>query len=491
MNDEKRQNNTKCSRKERIRYFIYFRTLSVGILLVFMIFMPYLADYYLRQPDITIFQYYEQHSVDSYYDFEAVLIDLFLFAMLFYTKGTGGAMFAAATPVMLLAYVSSIKYAARNELFRINDLKLTEAAGMAVHYLDFRFSRAQSIAIGTVLFLCICGCILDRYRIKYPLTIYRGIKHNSALIWLRMVLGSACLVIMVCYGHSFIKSTNSMWELDTYDVLGTCNDRYVLYNFLKNDKYATITVDNIDASYSYFNSKIQDLKINIDSGQRPTVIVIMNESWWNTDNIKDGNIFSSDPMSVYKELAQKCSVGQLSANIFGGGTISSETEFLTGLNTKYLISDTSVCSELAERKVSSIVDYFHALNYKTTAIHPYQGDFYNRDKIYAMMNFDQVIFEEDMDYTDIYTKFISDESLVKQIIKEYEEGTDTWQFIFAVSIANHLRNLEYTTDAVKEYDYPISVIIDRESFLDENYDDFVNYINGIALANEAFAQLVA
>ncbi len=42
-------------------------------------------------------------------------------------------------PMMLLAYAGSIKFAARNELFRLDDLKLTEAAGMAVNFLDFRF----------------------------------------------------------------------------------------------------------------------------------------------------------------------------------------------------------------------------------------------------------------------------------------------------------------------------------------------------------------
>lgn len=92
-----------------------------------------------------------------------------------------------------------------------------------------------------------------------------------------------------------------------------------------------------------------------------------------------GITFSSDPMEVYKRLEESCSSGQLTANIYGGGTIGSETEFLTGLNTKYFVSYTGISTELQKRKVPSIVDYFHALDYDTVMIHPYDGDFYGRN----------------------------------------------------------------------------------------------------------------
>lgn len=195
-------------------------------------------------------------------------------------------------------------------------------------------------------------------------------------------------------------------------------------------------------------------------------------------------------MEPYKRLAGKCSSGQLSANIFGGGTISSEAEFLTGLNTKYFLSDIGIYSELQERKLPSIVDYFHDMDYDTVAIHPYYGEFYDRDVIYPQLGFDKIIFEEDMQYTDIYTQYISDESLACQIIKEYEEGKNAQQFIFAVSIANHIRVLDYKKDLVDDYPYPISIIESGESLNEKNRNDLVNYMNDIYLSNKAFEQLV-
>lgn len=293
------------------RYAVYFRLLSAGVLLMFMIFMPYLADYYLLRPGINILEYYNQYVVDRYYEFEAVLINSFMLATLCYTGTTGVSMLAFSAPLIILAHASGIKYAARNELFRLDDLKLTEAAGMALKYLDFKLAKAQLFAVGMALPLCACGFILDGLRKKYPLP-FRGIhRRKQAFALLRVLAGSALLVFMACYGYKYIESENSMSAVDRRDVLGTGNDRYVLYNFLKNDRYSNITADNVNESYGYIGDRIRGMEndIGVVGSRKPAVIVIMNESWWNTDNVRTGNIFSSDPMAVYKDLAKKCSAG--------------------------------------------------------------------------------------------------------------------------------------------------------------------------------------
>jgi phosphoglycerol transferase MdoB-like AlkP superfamily enzyme len=121
-------------------------------------------------------------------------------------------------------------------------------------------------------------------------------------------------------------------------------------------------------------------------------------------------------MQPFVDLDSKCRTGYLSSNVFGGGTVSSEFEFLSGLNTKYYTSSSGIYETIKNRKVPSIVDYFNSLDYSTTAIHPYYGDFYDRETIYNTMEFDKTIFDEDMLYRDIYTRYISDESMANQII---------------------------------------------------------------------------
>ncbi|MBD5526496.1 MAG: LTA synthase family protein [Lachnospiraceae bacterium] len=301
------------------------------------------------------------------------------------------------------------------------------------------------------------------------------------------LLGCGCICAAIfLYTDHFL---GERYVIDAIEPLVPETDRYVLYRFLQNSSLSTINVERVEESYDFLLSK-EPPKEAVNGEDYPNVIVIMNESWWNTDNIQTDRItFSQDPMGSYKELADRCVTGYQTSVVFGGGTVTPEIEFLTGLNAKYYRAD-SAYEQMQGRKVPSLVDYFNGLDYETVAIHPYYGSFYGRDVAYAIMGFDQVIFEEDMQYRDIYTRYISDESMAKQIIAEIEEESNGPKFIWTLSIGNHRRTLNYSVKSVTNYDYPISVTVNGVKLSKEDYDILVNYANGIYLANQAFSQLV-
>lgn len=476
-------------------YAVYCRILTAGLVATFVTFLPYLADYYLLEPQTTVLDFYAKNSVNIYYSFETAIVVLTAAAIWCISGRLGIAISILSVLFLLLSYASSIKYAALNELFRLSDLRLTEAAGIAMRYLNLKFTPKQLMVIIVLFLLCAGGFASDRFCRKYPI-LNRNIKKHSekygkTLYIFRIFLGFVCLTAAFCYGKHFIKRAYSMEFIDNDAVSGAGNDRYVLYHFLKNDNMGNIDITHVESSYRFFLDSLDSDDEESKEQQFPNVIVIMNESWWNTDNIADNAVvFSSDPMEPYRRLAGSCSAGELSSNIFCGGTIGSETEFLTGLNIKYFTSFTGIATEMEEHKIPTIVDYFNALDYDTVAIHPYDGSFYGRDALYPTIGFDKIIFEEDMFYQDIYSCYISDESLVKQIIREYEENEDMQKFIFAVSMGNHIRGLDSKHPFIENYPYPISVTPGGE--LDEEaYTDLVTYINGIYLANEAFAQLAS
>lgn len=477
---------------ERLKkeYKICIYIFVAGLLITAVTFLPYLADHYVLQPDDTILTYYADNSVDRYYRFETIIIGLSIMTLLFLSKRLWVAMTIPSLLLMLLAYADSIKYAALNELLRFNDLMVTEAAGIALRYLNLKFTLPQLKVLAFVFILCIGGFAADRLCRKYPLFSHNITPLLNRRNILRLTLCCACLAGLLGYGTYFIGNTYSMASIDTKNINGIESKRYIVYNFIKNDKLTNINMNNVQDSYRYFLDR-QAANDQTDAANKPNVIVIMNESWWNTDNITGSGVtFSSDPMETYRKLEKYCSSGHLTTNIFCGGTIGSETEFLTGLNTKYFTSYTGIASALEKRKIPSIVDYFKALDYDTVAIHPYDGSFYGRNVIYPTMGFDKIVFEDDMDYTDIYSCYISDESLARQIIKEYEECKAEQKFIFAVSMANHIQGLDRKHGSLKAYPYPISVKVDG-TLDEEAYMDLVSYINGIHLANKAFEELAA
>lgn len=473
------------------RYAVYCRVLTAGLLITFITFLPYLADYYILQPSDTVLDFFSKNSVNRYYSFETVIVMMTVAAMWGISGRVGISILVPSVLFLLLSYADSIKYAALNELFRFSDLQLSEAAGIAARYLSLKFTPKQIMVVITILLLCVSGFAADRFCRKYPLFQKQIEKYRKKLCVLRILGGFVCLAAMLFYGKRFIKSEYRMDFVDNASVTNTGDDRYILYNFLKNDDLANIDIAHAENSYRFFLDNTAANGNAAESGLFPNVIVIMNESWWNTDNISGNSVtFSSDPMESYHRLAGSCSSGELSSNIFCGGTIGSETEFLTGLNIKYCTSFRGIAAEMQEHRVPSIVDYFNALDYETIAIHPYDGIFYGRNEVYPSLGFDKILFEEDMSFTDTYSCYISDESLARQIIQECEENKDTQKFIFAVSIGNHIRGLDAEHPFNENYPYPISVTLDSD--LDQDaYTDLINYINGIYLANEAFAQLVS
>lgn len=475
-----------------VRCSVYFHIFALGVFICSVTFLPFLADYYLLQPNCGFISFFIQNSQTLFYNFETTITALFALAVWFFTRKSGIAIFASYFITLLLTHAGSIKYELRGELIRLDDLKLTEAAETALHYLNFQCTGSRLFVILSMILFCTGGIVSDKMCKKYPLPeIFDWQKKIKHLTVFRILAGFTCLAILINYNHNFMKNKTSVQTIDNENTADTVSDRNILYNFLKNDKYTSISVKNVSDSYDFFEDNSIKNEIHTKQDEYPTVITIMNESWWNTDNILSNHVtFSADPMATYKKLSKKCSSGSLSSNVFGGGTISSESEFLTGLNTKYFLSDSGISFELEKKKIPSLVDYFQALDYDTIAIHPYYGDFYGRDKIYANFGFDKVIFEPEMDYTDTYIRFITDESLSSQIIKEYEEYSDKKKFIFSVSIANHSPSLEYKGEDTENYNYPISVTVQDNSLPEKEYQNLVSYVNGIHLANNAFSQLV-
>jgi phosphoglycerol transferase MdoB-like AlkP superfamily enzyme len=445
-----------------------------------------MMDYYTVRPTYAFSIFFINNINNPVYIYEGILIGALLVGLFLLTNMEHLSVTITSILLFFLTYTSYIKYTNRKELLFIGDLKLTEAAGMALNYLNFSYNwRVHNLLMPLILF-CLAFFFLGRLRKK--LNLYSRQKSWKYRI-VRMFILLLVVFVMTIYSKSFFTSMAIKETFEPTTTISSQKNMYVLYRFLQNGGHDDISMDDVESSYEYIlsNEGVSDCTIS----DYPNIIVIMNESWWNTDNITSDDItFSSDPMQPYKDLDKLCVTGYLTSNVFGGGTVSSETEFLTGLNTKYYVGTANFYNTTKDRKFPSIVDYFDQLGYDTVAIHPYYGYFYSRDEAYPKMGFEKTVFADDMLYRDIYSKYISDESLAKQIIYEYEQESENSKFIWAVSIANHLRTLDYECASVEDYDYPITVSVKNGNLSDDVYSDLTNSINGIYYANLAFGTLV-
>lgn len=470
---------------------IFYFAMLAGIIWMYASYIPYFMDYYVIRPEEGFFSFYHSYILDEKYNFEMKLIAAGLIIACCIVRNGGVGVTIMSILLFILSHASYIKYSNRKELLRLDDLRLTEAAGMATNYLEVQVDKYLGMWIGVLLIFIAVAIGIEVIRFKWGCVVQLSSRWNKGRV-LKVIAcyGVALVLIFLVGGYSkaYFEEQSEMDVSDTNSLVKKYGNQYVLYNFIKNDCLVTITEETVSETYAIL-AEMEELR-QVENQVQPNVIVIMNESWWNTDYMDSDKIkFSQDPMEAYHNLPENCLKGYLTSNVYGGGTVSSEMDFLTGINTKYCGSESFVYSQLEERKLPSVVDYFNALDYKTTAIHPYYGYFYSRESVYEKMEFDRIIFEEDMTYRDIYTQYISDEALARQIIDEYE-STDEKKFIWGVSIANHKTVLEYDVKKVENYDYPIAVELAEENLSESDREDLVSFVSGIYNAGKAYEMLI-
>lgn len=471
--------------------WIYY-LLSGVLVYIFACYFPFVMEYYIKRPEESLLFFLQMEFLTvlecSYYE----MVMLFLLIMIIYsiTFRVGATFLIISIAGVILTYASNLKYINRLELLNYTDLKVTEAAGMAMNYLDIKLDKYTIQTLLFVIMIVWCSFILQKY---IRLNAKQIGKKRQIII--RMIIGCICTVALVTFHTNFMKVDFAKHPAKRYQQYSAKSTDYILYQFLRKS-HSGYTPEEILKNYAALTDKLiaedKNSSHTMVTDELPAIIVIMSESWWDLENIPVDKVsFSMNPMQPLNDLADLCDIGTTSVNIYGGGTISSEAEFLTGFNSKYFNGTAAIYNDLNGRNYFSVVNYFKDMGYSTTAIHPYYSTFYDRENMYKQMGFDTSIFEDDMEFTSIFDKYISDDSMVNQIISECEKNPSNPNFIFSISIASHSRNLDYETDEIMNIPYAIDVHLkDNVEMSDEDYDDFVHYVNGIYESNVAFAKLV-
>lgn len=253
--------------------------------------------------------------------------------------------------------------------------------------------------------------------------------------------------------------------------------------------------DTINELYHHY----QDTAVTdnaASSGKMPNIIVIMSESFWDVDNLEGAVELSPNPMDAYHKLAEKCISGYTAVNTYGGGTNTTEFEFLTGLNAMSFSDLSDYYGVLYAKEQDSFASYLRALGYSTMALHPYNGSFWCRDTGYYNMGFDAFYDRMDFENREIYHGYLSDHALTQEIIDRFQEQkqADSQKpvFSFSVSIQNHVYDLKYAVETPDDtYSKNTSITYTNEEIDSQTQLDTEEYVNGIAETTKALEELIA
>lgn len=217
------------------------------------------------------------------------------------------------------------------------------------------------------------------------------------------------------------------------------------------------------------------------------LVYIMNESL-SDPNSFEGLSVTPDPIVNHKQISKDSWSGQSLSQGFGGGTANIEFEALTGISFEPLLPNiSSAYTQLTSAidRVPSVISYLdNETNdeYTKTAIHPFQSSMYRRTEVYTKMGFDNLIFEEDMDFDDKLESslYISDWSAYQQVLQEITK-TKTKDFVHLVTMQGH-------------GPYHVGYFGNLQKFVVEgkvSQMDMLNYVSSLHYTDEALLNYVS
>jgi phosphoglycerol transferase MdoB-like AlkP superfamily enzyme len=165
--------------------------------------------------------------------------------------------------------------------------------------------------------------------------------------------------------------------------------------------------------------------------EKPDVIMLMSESFWDPTRMKNLN-FSADPMPTIRASQS----GHVFSPEFGGMTANVEFEALTGFSNAFLPYGSIPYQQYIRHDVPSLATFFRGEGYTARALHPFSGWFWNRNEVYKDFGFEEFRTEETLPPMEKRGIFASDDSLMKEIMRE-GDGLDKPFFFFAVTLQGH------------------------------------------------------
>jgi hypothetical protein len=171
------------------------------------------------------------------------------------------------------------------------------------------------------------------------------------------------------------------------------------------------------------------------TGELPDIVVVQSESFFDPTIMKGYE--NSDFTPNLRRLAQHGTSGELHVPTFGGGTIRTEFEMLTGLSLRYFDNLQFPYLQLSHATVPSLVRALNRHGYDTVALHGNDPAFWNRTAAFKALGFDRFVSQASFPAdAPLDGKYMADSAMTDEILRQLKDSGPP-QFIFAISIEAH------------------------------------------------------
>lgn len=264
--------------------------------------------------------------------------------------------------------------------------------------------------------------------------------HFKARYSALMVVAGTLLLMNVTSGQRVSAGLSSISEGGFYpwNHNGMVEEHGLLPSLVIGASLVSFTRPNVSHSdIERFKSLHQIKPVMSMPGSPPDIILWLSESFFDPAVMQE-----IDDCEVWQEWCELLATGLHGGMLvptYGGNTTRTEFEVLTSIPFSSLGRHDYPYTSVVNSPLSSIVWQLKQFEYSTLAIHSHDPTFWQRDRAYPFLGFDDYWADRHEIFRDASREgyFISDKVLTDIVIGQLESDVDHPRFIFTVSMENH------------------------------------------------------
>lgn len=306
---------------------------------------------------------------------------------------------------------------------------LKEGIGVASKY----------ITIGELIFYIIIGTIgLSLFGFIMTLIWKKDVPKkqlSNSIAWIFIVM----LMIITPKSISNAREDGSISDI-FWDLVLNYKSNGFTYSFLttveeskrsKPENYTAEYINDITDKLEISETEKNDDKIDTN------VIMIQLESFFDPLKI-EGVTYNMDPIPTFREISNNYTSGEAHVYTFGGGTVKSEFEFLTGMAVKnFSVGEVPYNTILRKQPVESMPRILKEYGLTSHVVHNYEATFYARDEVYKNIGFDTFTPIECMNNYELTPVGWTKDDVLERYIGEAMDSTEGNDFIYVVTVQDH------------------------------------------------------
>ena len=184
-------------------------------------------------------------------------------------------------------------------------------------------------------------------------------------------------------------------------------------------------------------STLDALPLQRPEGDLPHLVAVQSESFFDPRPLFAG--IRPEVLAGFDRLkADAAAHGKLQVPAWGANTVRTEFAFLTGIDEDGLgVHRFNPYRAVARGwRVPSLASYLKRLGYRTVCIHPYPASFYQRDRVYPRLAFDEFLDIRAFDDTMRFGPYIGDTAVAEKVAAILGEAAGP-VFVFVITMENH------------------------------------------------------